>query len=74
MAELTMQTLSSAQKLVGYMLEKLTSTSDKDRSFVPFKHDGSDRAILLVNNLGGLNALELGIVMKEVRERRCERD
>ena len=64
-----MQTLSSAQKLVGYMLEKLTSTSDKDRSFVPFKHDGSDRAILLVNNLGGLSELELGIVMKEARER-----
>lgn len=43
----------------------MTSTSDPDRSFVPFK--GRDNVVLLVNNLGGLSELELGAVVAETR-------
>ncbi|KAJ8581046.1 hypothetical protein M405DRAFT_869016 [Rhizopogon salebrosus TDB-379] len=42
----------------------ITSTIDKERSFVPFKNDVT---VLLVNNLGGLSGLELGRVVVEVR-------
>jgi dihydroxyacetone kinase len=45
----------------------ITSTTDKERSFVPFKNDGTDCVVLLVNNLGGLSELELGGVAAEVR-------
>ncbi|KAG2366864.1 hypothetical protein BDR07DRAFT_1373204 [Suillus spraguei] len=40
---------------------------DKERSFVPFKNDGTDRVVLLVNNLGGLSELELGGIVAEVK-------
>jgi dihydroxyacetone kinase len=42
----------------------ITSTIDKERSFVPFKNDVT---VLLVNNLGGLSGLELDRVVVEVR-------
>jgi dihydroxyacetone kinase len=45
----------------------ITSITDRERSFVPFKNDGTDRVALLVNNLGGLSELELGGVVAEVR-------
>jgi len=43
----------------------MTSTSDPDRSFVPFT--GKDNVVLLVNNLGGLSELELGAIVAESR-------
>lgn len=53
-------------ELVSRLLDLLTSTSDPDRSFVPFK--GTDNVVLLVNNLGGISELELGSVVGEVRK------
>ncbi|WOO83281.1 Dihydroxyacetone kinase 2 [Vanrija pseudolonga] len=44
-------------QLIDDMVELLTSTSDPDRSFVPWT--GKDRAVVMVNNLGGLSELEL---------------
>ncbi|TIC61185.1 dihydroxyacetone kinase Dak1 [Wallemia mellicola] len=48
-----------ASKLIENMVETLTSTSDPDRSYVNFKNDGTDRVVLMVNNLGGLSELEI---------------
>ena len=53
-------------ELVPQLLDLLTSTTDRDRSFVPFK--GKDNVVLLVNNLGGMSELELGGVVGEVRK------
>ncbi len=49
-------------QLIDQMMGILTSTTDEDRSFLPFKHDGNDRVVLLVNNLGGISELEMGAV------------
>ncbi|GAA5894307.1 hypothetical protein JCM5296_005133 [Sporobolomyces johnsonii] len=57
--------IPSAEKLVSEFLDALTSTEDKERSYLPFKNDGKDEVILLVNNLGGMPELELSIVTKE---------
>jgi dihydroxyacetone kinase len=51
-------------ELISTLLQMITSTIDKERSFVPFKNDVT---VLLVNNLGGLSELELGRVVVEVR-------
>jgi dihydroxyacetone kinase len=48
--------------LVGHLLDFLTSTTDPDRSYLPFRGDGTDRVILMVNNLGGVSELELNAV------------
>jgi dihydroxyacetone kinase len=50
-------------ELMPQLLELLTSTSDHERSFVPFK--GNDDIVLLVNNLGGVSSLELGAIVRE---------
>jgi dihydroxyacetone kinase len=55
--------LSSSAKVVSDLLSQMTSTTDADRSFVPWK--GDDEVVLLVNNLGGLPELELGIVARD---------
>jgi dihydroxyacetone kinase len=47
------------------MLSKITDTTDKDRSFVPFKGDGSDEVVLLVNDLGSISELEMGGITNE---------
>lgn len=47
------------------MLEYITSTTDKERSFVPFQHDGKDEVVLLVNNLGGISQVEMGLIARE---------
>ncbi|EIW79314.1 dihydroxyacetone kinase [Coniophora puteana RWD-64-598 SS2] len=52
-------------ELIPSLLEMIISTSDAERSFVPFKGGRQDRVVLLVNNLGGLSALELGAVTGE---------
>lgn len=43
--------LPSSKELVARMLKMITDTNDKERAYVPFKHDGKDEVILLVNNL-----------------------
>ncbi|GAA5995180.1 uncharacterized protein JCM10292_004583 [Rhodotorula paludigena] len=60
--------IPSAAKLVDEFLTTITSTTDDERSYVPFKNDGKDEVILMVNNLGGLPELELGIVAKEAAD------
>ncbi|KAH7914593.1 Dak1 domain-containing protein [Hygrophoropsis aurantiaca] len=55
-------------ELVPNLVEKITSTTDKERSFLPFKNNGEDNVVLLVNNLGGLSELELYAVAREVRK------
>ncbi|TIA74467.1 hypothetical protein E3P92_01236 [Wallemia ichthyophaga] len=54
-----MSPIPPASQLIEGMVDTLTSTSDPDRSYVNFRNDGSDRVVLLVNNLGGLSELEL---------------
>lgn len=53
-------------QLIPQLLDLLTSVSDPDRSFVPFK--GKDNVVLLVNNLGSVSELELGGVVAEARK------
>ncbi|GHJ85183.1 hypothetical protein NliqN6_1585 [Naganishia liquefaciens] len=57
--------LPPAKDLITQMLAYITDTTDTDRAFVPFKHDGKDRVVLLVNNLGGISELELGLIVQE---------
>jgi dihydroxyacetone kinase len=52
-------------ELIPRLIDMIISTSDPDRSFVPFK--GQDNVVLLVNNLGGLSELELGVIVGETR-------
>jgi triose/dihydroxyacetone kinase / FAD-AMP lyase (cyclizing) len=55
------------------MLAYITDITDKERAFLPFKHDGKDEVILLVNNLGGMSELELSSIandaVKELEEK-----
>ena len=55
-------------KLLPQLVEFLTSTTDAERSFLPFKNNGSDRVVLLVNNLGGTSELEMGAVVNESKK------
>ncbi|TDZ59850.1 Dihydroxyacetone kinase 1 [Colletotrichum trifolii] len=50
-------------ELVGKMLTQLLDQSDKDRAFV---NVNSNEVVLLINNLGGVSALELGGITAEV--------
>lgn len=43
--------LPTSKELIKRMLGLITDTSDEDRAYVPFKHDGKDEVVLLVNNL-----------------------
>ena len=54
-------------QLIPDLIQMITSTADPDRSFVPFINDGTDRVVLLVNNLGGLSELELGAIVGEAK-------
>ncbi|KAG6832675.1 hypothetical protein H0H87_000857 [Tephrocybe sp. NHM501043] len=54
-------------ELIPHLLDLLTSTSDPERSFLPFKgQKGKDEVVVLVNNLGGVSELELGAIVGEV--------
>ncbi len=53
--------------LLPQLIEFLTVTTDADRSFLPFRNDGSDRVVLLGNNLGGVSKLERTGVVAEAR-------
>ncbi|KAL4063120.1 Dak1 domain-containing protein [Scleroderma citrinum] len=54
-------------ELIPDLIKMITSTTDPEWSFVPFKNDETDRVVLLVNNLGGLSELELGVVVHETK-------
>ena len=51
--------------LIPSLLDMITRTDDPERSFVPFNNDGTDRVILLVNNLGSISELELSAIVGE---------
>ncbi|KAG5645704.1 hypothetical protein DXG03_005399 [Asterophora parasitica] len=54
-------------ELVPQLLDLLTSTTDPERSFLPFQGEkGTDEVVLLINNLGGISELELGAIVGEV--------
>lgn len=57
--------LKSSKELVAQMLKMVTDTSDKDRAFVDFKHDGKDEVVLLINNLGGISELEISSIAND---------
>jgi dihydroxyacetone kinase len=57
--------LGTASDLVGNMLSKIVDTTDADRGFVPFKHDGKDEVVLLVNDLGAVSELEMSGITNE---------
>lgn len=53
-------------ELLPQLIDLLTSTSDPERSFVPFKNN--DSVVLLVNNLGSVSELELSGIVAEARK------
>ncbi|CAE6466684.1 unnamed protein product [Rhizoctonia solani] len=54
-------------KLLGYLFA--TPETDEDRAFLPWPKKGASRnCVLLVNNLGGLSALELSSAAKTIAE------
>jgi len=61
----TESSIPPLSELIPKLIDMMTSTSDPERSFLPFK--GKDDVVLLVNNLGGLSELELGAVVAETR-------
>ncbi|WVN85868.1 dihydroxyacetone kinase [Cryptococcus depauperatus CBS 7841] len=57
--------LTTVSDLVSNMLSRIVDTTDKDKSFVPFKNDGTDEVVLLVNDLGAVSELEMGGITNE---------
>ncbi|KAJ6480947.1 dihydroxyacetone kinase [Mycena sanguinolenta] len=55
-------------ELIPLLVDYIASTTDTERGFLPFKNDGSDEVVLLVNNLGGMSELEIGGVVRAARE------
>ncbi|KAG6900324.1 hypothetical protein C0993_012521 [Termitomyces sp. T159_Od127] len=54
------------KELIPHLLDLLMSTSDHERSFLPFQNQkGKDEVVVLINNLGGVSELELGAISKE---------
>jgi dihydroxyacetone kinase len=53
----------SGEELITRLLDLILKQDDPERSFVKFK-DGDD-LVLLVNNQGGMSALEMGAVVDE---------
>lgn len=49
--------------LVSQLLDLLMSTTDPERSFLPFT--GHDDVVLMINNLGGVSELELSAIVLE---------
>jgi dihydroxyacetone kinase len=54
------------KELISQLLELLTSTTDPDRSYLPFQGN-DDKVVLLINNLGATSELELCGIVSEVR-------
>lgn len=59
--------LPRTSELVATMLKTMTDTTDSDRSFVPFKGDGFDEVVLMVNCLGAISQLEMSGIVSEGR-------
>lgn len=57
--------LTTVAELVDQMLTKIIDTEDEERAYVPFKLDGKDEVVLLVNDLGAVSQLELGGIVSE---------
>ncbi|KIY64086.1 dihydroxyacetone kinase [Cylindrobasidium torrendii FP15055 ss-10] len=53
-------------ELVPQLIDLITSNTDKERGYVPFKNDGSDEVVVFINNLGGFSELELGAFVGSV--------
>ena len=53
----------SGEELITRLLDLILKQDDPERSFVKFR-DGDD-SVLLVNNQGGMSALEMGAVVDE---------
>ncbi|KAF8582747.1 dihydroxyacetone kinase [Ramaria rubella] len=64
------------EQLISDILALLISTTDPERSFLPFGAPGSgnDEVVLLVNNLGGVSELELGGIAREAVSQLRTRD
>lgn len=60
-------TLGSLNTLITQLLDLLTSTSDLERSFLPFRGEGQDRVVLMVNNLGSVSELELAGIVRAAK-------
>ncbi|OAV92706.1 hypothetical protein PTTG_09796 [Puccinia triticina 1-1 BBBD Race 1] len=62
------QKITNLNQLISNLMPVLTSTTDKDRSFLPFRTQGSSSkdndVILLINNLGSISELEMGAIVK----------
>jgi dihydroxyacetone kinase len=56
--------LPSSKELVQKMLDTIIDTQDADRSFLDINPE-KDQIALLVNNLGGVSTLELGVVVND---------
>ncbi|GBC05879.1 hypothetical protein RclHR1_06490014 [Rhizophagus clarus] len=56
--------LPPSSELVQKMLDTIINTHDEDRSFLDINPE-KDRIALLVNNLGGISTLELGVVLND---------
>lgn len=53
----------SGEELITRLLDLILKQDDPERSFVKFKE--GDDLVLLVNNQGGMSALEMGAVVDE---------
>lgn len=54
------------KELINDLLTLVLSTSDTERSFLPFgSGNGPDEVVLMVNNLGGVSNLELSVITRE---------
>lgn len=60
--------LPKSKELIKKMLGYVTNMDDSDRAYLPFKHDGKDEVVLLVNNLGGGSELELSSIANDAVE------
>jgi len=58
-------TFNSTSGLMSDLCSMLIDQKDQDRTFVKFSLDGKDNVVLLVNNLGGISELEMGVALKE---------
>ncbi|KNE90018.1 hypothetical protein PSTG_16535 [Puccinia striiformis f. sp. tritici PST-78] len=63
------QKITNLDQLINDIMPILTSTTDKDRSFLPFRDTSSTKestndVILLINNLGSISELELSAIVK----------
>ncbi|KAI9631205.1 hypothetical protein KEM48_013134 [Puccinia striiformis f. sp. tritici PST-130] len=63
------QKITNLDQLINDIMPILTSTTDKDRSFLPFRDTSSSKessndVILLINNLGSISELELSAIVK----------